>query len=473
MANKDDSFLSKHGDKINAAGHAINTLQNAQIAERQRKIAQLQVATANLQQEENELKKKELQLLEKQQRALEEEQRRARQEQKEKEDLKAELLDVAPRLTRMLDEIVQTEYSNTFDRGKDLYEASSALAYLNEHKGVIDDINFHEYLFQINEKLNKPIIKFQSDFDSFNSYLEEFYIFLVKHSLYFEVIELLLGGKKVNIRSKADIEQYEKGINELSSNEELLMNLIESLKEYEQKILRKDFKLDSRFVVAPLQKNEYKIILNFLESVKSSEDNHEIIDHRFREIKTNFKFNQCLEYLTVKFTHPKVSEIKNKLKSINLNLINTDDEKRLKRELNRYVQSVKDSIRESLRQYPSDIDVESFKMDIKKVDSMTGLKSDNLINEINELDGKINRRRELGGLATVLSVVSEFFLFLLTHDKVVSLFSAFLSFIFLFTGFFSFLYFLKPRPADKYIELARHYTSEVKEALKPLENWGK
>ena len=476
MANKDDSFLSKHGDKINAAGHAINTLQNAKIAERQRKIAQLQAATAALQQEENELKKKELQLLEKQQKALEEEQRRARQEQKQKEELKAEMLDVSPKLNRFLNEILQADYVDGFERGKDLYEASSALAYLNEHKGIIEDINLHEYLYQIHEKLNKAIIKFRNDFDSINNYLEEFYTFLEKHSQYFEVILIMLGAKEAKVTQRAKIDQYEKTIQDLIKKNELTSNLRASLQEYKEVFLSKDFKFDDRFVPPPIQRNEYEIIFNFLNSLETGYNNSEIIDLWLKEIKANFLVENCIGYLSSR--EISIFELKNNLDLIEFKFVKEKRLQNLKNELRKYTKSV----RSKLKSLEIFLSVKKYSLKIKEIEKITGIYTSNLENEIEGLYNR-NRQKEvfisifdfIGTIAGV-SLLVAFLMFFGTSDWDATPTQNQNSIIILIilAIIFTIKIIIKigrKNPNEKYYSTSHKLRQQVEKALKPLENW--
>lgn len=379
MVNNNDSFLSKGEDEITATGHAIKTLQNTKIASPQRKPTQLQAATAALQYEGNEQKKRELELLEKQQ---------ARQKQAQKEELKAELLELAPKLNQFQDRILLESYDEEFFRGKDIYEADIVLTFLNENKQIIEDINFHEFQNQLSNKQSKILGNFENEVNLFNKYLLEFNAYLPKVHAYLNTVHIIGGSMYVEIDDQATVNQYEKTINELLSNKKQCKELIDKLSEYKFKMFTKEFEFGDKYILLPLKQDQLNIILNFLESINinTDEGNKELIGKRIMELKNNIKAKEFLNYLRIKNSdgwNINIEAIQIKLAEINRTIIYDKLLNDLITEINKYKNKI-DRYINNIR-LTGNYHYNNAKENIIELNMMTGVDADNYLNTLDEL----------------------------------------------------------------------------------------
>ncbi|MBO6586398.1 MAG: hypothetical protein JJ953_09865 [Gracilimonas sp.] len=144
-----ESFFSRNQDSINAVGHTLNALQNANIRDNQKKIAKLSLINAALQKENLEINKQKVNLLEDQKKYFEDKKR----EEKQNAFIKKLMLRTGPELEDLSASI------NTGKDDKDLYEnyldGKFMLRFMKDNRGLIEDINYQRLINDQEKNLSK------------------------------------------------------------------------------------------------------------------------------------------------------------------------------------------------------------------------------------------------------------------------------------------------------------------------------
>lgn len=171
---KEQKFFDKYKNEINAAGHLANLFQTGSVVENQRHLARLEHAGLLLQQEQR--KKEE----EKLKREEEEYKERLRDKQNLEAERKKrqEIISLAPQVKHLVEQesnISKIDYKNALLH----MHLKRSVEYLEGHKHIIDDINFHDYLFNIKKSLelnnnnSKDLEKLFTDVNSEISKIKE------------------------------------------------------------------------------------------------------------------------------------------------------------------------------------------------------------------------------------------------------------------------------------------------------------
>ncbi|MCW9705808.1 hypothetical protein [Fodinibius salsisoli] len=285
---RDDSFFEKNKGKIGIAGLAVNALQNQQIAKRQKALAQLQAKTAQLQKEENDLKKKEIELLKKEQESLKE-------EKKKREELTGELLNITPKLSQLLEKIQNSDYQSEFQRGKDLYKASCVLAYIDSRKDVIKDINFHDYLSKLNNKLSSSIHKHQKCYEVFDSYMKDMDLFVDENRVTISTIGRLINNYRKG--DKYDFNKLEKELKKIRDENSHRELLLEELRHYHSVLFKDNLFTDAKYVSLPLSEKQSETLIYFLENISDQKFFEDEIIYQLDTLKANHKIEQLAQEL--------------------------------------------------------------------------------------------------------------------------------------------------------------------------------
>ncbi|SMO92488.1 hypothetical protein [Fodinibius sediminis] len=365
---RDDSFFEKNKGKIGIAGLAVNALQNQQIAKRQKALAQLQAKTAQLQKEENNLKKKELKLLKKEQEVLKEESKR-------KEELTGELLDITPKLFQLLEKLQNSDYQSEFQRGKDLYEANCVLAYIDSRKDVIKDINFHDYLLKLDNKLTSSIQKFQKGYDVFVSYLEDMELFIDENRVTISTIgKLIINYKKGD---KYDFDKLEKGLKKIRDESSRRELLLEELQHYHSVLFEDNLFTNTQYVTLPLSKRQSETVIYFLENISDKKFFEEEILFQIETLKANYKIEELAQKLEGKkideytgdYAPLNFPEIRSILEKAEPYSIKAEFVDRIEKILKRYKGHIRRRLSGSPVQNKTDIEVLKYVRSITNIDS--------------------------------------------------------------------------------------------------------
>ncbi|PKD43468.1 hypothetical protein [Rhodohalobacter barkolensis] len=224
-------FLDKNHSTINTTGHVLSYLQNNKIQKNQRQLAQLEVLNNSLLNEQNELRKKEVERFEK----LMDQNEKDKREKEKKEKLKTEVLELGPATKSLLKKIEHNkdEYGDLTISFL-LRHSELNIKKMREHKGLVNDINFFDYLHELDEKYSEINSNYEGVIEEFSSELAES---LIQFQSVVLGAELLSKSKKDVLSEQSEnTKKYLKRLkiniaNELNGGSSLT-SLITHLKKY-------------------------------------------------------------------------------------------------------------------------------------------------------------------------------------------------------------------------------------------------
>lgn len=192
--NKVKDFLDKNDSIINTTGHVVNFLQNQQIQNNQKVLAEMSAVNASLLDQQNRLKKVELETIKK----LRHEQKKKEDEDKERQKVKAYLLQITPQMKGLLQLVEENNFEDEMQLGLLLNHVEIRLHEISDKQAVIEDINFHDYVFNLNEKLKNLKITHQSSIDKYKNFLNSLANLLIE-------IRYSISGAELIEKKPADI----------------------------------------------------------------------------------------------------------------------------------------------------------------------------------------------------------------------------------------------------------------------------
>lgn len=157
MANKEESFISRNSDLINTTGHTINALQNLKVQENQKKIAKLQAVNLAVQKENYDLNTKKVELLEDQKKYFDDKKRLDEQNVY----IKKLMLKTAPELEDLTESL--QENSGNEDVLAKYLDARFMLRFIENNRGLIEDINFQRLINDQEKEINKLTPKIDNE----------------------------------------------------------------------------------------------------------------------------------------------------------------------------------------------------------------------------------------------------------------------------------------------------------------------
>lgn len=146
-------FIKKNEDVINTTGHIVSYVQSRKIQANQENLARLEQINLSLLNKQNEIKEKELEKLD--------ELKNLHQKEKELElkrsKIKEELLEIAPKTKGLITFLENENELNNFEKFFLIRHAEVSLNEISQNKSVIEDINFHDYFFELKLRYDKLI----------------------------------------------------------------------------------------------------------------------------------------------------------------------------------------------------------------------------------------------------------------------------------------------------------------------------
>lgn len=225
-------FLDKNHSTINTTSHVLTYLQNSKIQKNQRQLAQLEVLNNSLLNEQNELRKKEVERFEK----LMDQNEKEKREKERKEKLKTEVLELGPSTKSLLKKIENSKGDyDDLTISFLLRHSKLNIQKMREHKSLINDINFFDYLHELDERLSEINSNYDGVIEDFSSELAQL---LVQFQSVVLGAELLSKSKKdvlseQNENTKKYLKRLKTNITkELNENNNTLKSLTDHLKKY-------------------------------------------------------------------------------------------------------------------------------------------------------------------------------------------------------------------------------------------------
>lgn len=146
-------FIKKNEDVLNTTGHIVSYVQSRKIQANQENLARLEQINLSLLNKQNEIKEKELEKLE--------ELKNLHQKEKELElkrsKIKGELLEIAPKTKGLITFLENENELNNFEKFFLIRHTEVSLNEISQNKSVIEDINFHDYFFELKLRYDKLI----------------------------------------------------------------------------------------------------------------------------------------------------------------------------------------------------------------------------------------------------------------------------------------------------------------------------
>lgn len=270
------NFLDKNDSIINTTGHVVNFLQNRQTQKNQRVLAEMSAINASLLDQQNKIKQKELEAIEK----LRQEQKKKEDEEKERQELKTYLLKITPQMKGLLQLIDEGEFDDYLQLGLLINHLEIRLQEISDNKAVIDDINFHDYVFNLIDKLKKFKKTYETDIGKYDSFLNNFanLLFEIRYSI--SAAELVEKNPAEIYKEKNDkaenylLELSNKVKSELKENK-TFENLIDELKRYKTLLKyldERDSILETERYPLPLSYSETTHLIDTISEIKNDKN---------------------------------------------------------------------------------------------------------------------------------------------------------------------------------------------------------
>ena len=286
-------FLDKNHSTINTTSHVLTYFQNSKIQKNQRQLAQLELVNNSLLNEQNELRKKEVERFEK----LMDQNEKEKRKKERKEKLKTEVLELGPSTKSLLKKIEKSkgDYDNLTISFL-LRHSKLNIQKMREHKSLINDINFFDYLHELDERLSEINSNYDGVIEDFSSELAQL---LVQFQSVVLGAELLSKSKKdvLNEQSK-NTKKYLKRLKtnitkELNDNNNSLKSLTDHLKKYNSlgdKINGVATLHDLRDYPLPISFDEGEYLLGLITEIENDTDTFvNEVDSKVDELLSVFK----------------------------------------------------------------------------------------------------------------------------------------------------------------------------------------
>jgi len=268
-------FLDKNHSTINTTSHVLTYFQNSKIQKNQRQLAQLELVNNSLLNEQNELRKKEVERFEK----LMDQNEKEKREKERKEKLKTEVLELGPSTKSLLKKIENSkgDYDNLTISFL-LRHSKLNIQKMREHKSLINDINFFDYLHELDERLSEINSNYDGVIEDFSSELAQL---LVQFQSVVLGAELLSKSKKDVLSEQSEnTKKYLKRLKtnitkELNDNNNSLKSLTDHLKKYNSlgdKINDVATLHDLRDYPLPISFDEGEYLLGLITEVENDTD---------------------------------------------------------------------------------------------------------------------------------------------------------------------------------------------------------
>ncbi len=267
-------FLDKNHSTINTTSHVLTYLQNSKIQKNQRQLAQLELVNNSLLNEQNELRKKEVERFEK----LMDQNEKEKREKERKEKLKTEVLELGPSTKSLLKKIENSKGDyDDLTISFLLRHSKLNIQKMREHKGLINDINFFDYLHELDDRLSEINSNYDCVIEDFSSELAQL---LIQFQSVVLGAELLSKSKKDVLSEQSDntkkyLKRLKKNIRKELNDNNSLKSLTDHLKKYNSlgdKINGVDTLHDLRDYSLPISFDEGEYLHGLITEIENDTD---------------------------------------------------------------------------------------------------------------------------------------------------------------------------------------------------------